>query len=186
MQSITFEDVEDEYTLATKVLPLVPSAGEYDINFDLIDCTAEGPSVSVLTDAETNMDVLEISDNSRVSFPITCNYRYLALHLKNMEKFVAVTILVKCTAGKVRELTLSNRRSNIIIQENTAAAPMKLGEGWQYLNLDIQQLIYNAFGSEMETCICVSVHGSARMSKLYFQEKEYADAELPPYLRLIQ
>jgi hypothetical protein len=186
MQSIKFEDVPDEFGLSVKVYPIVPSPGEVEINFDMVDCMADGPSVGVVEDSETKMDAIELADNSRVTFPVNCKYQYMALNVKNLDKFVAITVTCKCSEGKIREVVLSNRRSNIAINGNSCQAPLLLGDGWQYLNVDIEKLLNNAFGASLDCTLQIAVTGSTRLGKLYLQESPYADAELPPFLRLIQ
>ena len=165
---------------------MIPAAGEIDINFDSVDCTADGPSVSVVTDSETNLDAVDLADKSRISFPISCKYRYLALNLKNVDKYLSVSIIFRCENGQIREVTVSNKRSIITIEGNHCQAPMQLGPGWQFLNLDLHKILLNAFGVLPNLILQVSVAGSGRVGKIYLQDEEYSDAELPPYLRLIQ
>jgi hypothetical protein len=38
----------------------------------------------------------------------------------------------------------------------------------------------------LDRTLQIAVTGSTRLGKLYLQESPYADAELPPFLRLIQ
>lgn len=186
MQAVAFDSLPDEFDLAVKVHAVVPAAGCHEINFEDIDYTAEGPSVSVVTDQETGADAVDVNDNSRISFPVHCKYRYLALNIKNIDKFVSITLVCKCIENTPRQITLQNKRTNIVVDGNTASIPMKFVEGWQYLNLDIEKMVMNSFGVSCASTLLVSLQGATRVSKIYFQEEPYSDAELPAFLRLVQ
>ncbi|KAJ1407587.1 hypothetical protein B484DRAFT_309359, partial [Ochromonadaceae sp. CCMP2298] len=62
--------------------------------------------------------------------------------------------------------------------------PLEIQEGWQYLCIDLEDLLANAFGASYAMCREVTVCGSCRLSKLYFQSQMYADVELPKFLRV--
>jgi hypothetical protein len=63
--------------------------------------------------------------------------------------------------------------------------PLLLGPSWQYLNLDIADIVQRAFGTQYTSCRGVQVSGTCRVSKIYLQDREYADAELPSYLSVL-
>jgi hypothetical protein len=44
----------------------------------------------------------------------------------------------------------------------------------------------NSFGVSCASTLLVSLQGATRVSKIYFQEEPYSDAELPAFLRLVQ
>jgi len=176
----------DELNLSYQVYPILPPQGELEFDFDRVDCIVEGPSVAVVTDSQLGKDSLELTDSSSISFPIDSKYRYLAVHLKNVDKFVEIIIKAQCSQSEDRELTMSNRRSNVHIDENRVYMPLHLGPGWQYINVDVAKLIMNAFGTDYISTFEVTISGSTKISKLFMQEMEYSDAELPDYLRLIQ
>ena len=58
-------------------------------------------------------------------------------------------------------------------------------DGWQRMNLDLHDLMSNAFGIAYKSTQQITVFGTCRVSKIYFQSEDYADCELPPFLRLI-
>eukprot|EP01036_Dinobryon_divergens_P037836 gene37836-49576_t len=60
-----------------------------------------------------------------------------------------------------------------------------VGIGWQYLCVDLRDVVKRCFGSTYTTCYEVQVRGPTRVSKIYFQLKHYAEVDLPMFLRVI-
>jgi hypothetical protein len=77
-------------------------------------------------------------------------------------------------------------RSIVKIEGHLAEIPMVLGAGWQYISADLADLTAKAFGVAYFSTIQVRVNSSCRLFRLYFAGREYADIELPPFLRLLQ
>lgn len=61
---------------------------------------------------------------------------------------------------------------------------MIMGPSWQYINLDLVDMVDRAFGTLFVSCRSVRISGTCRLSKVYLQDREYADVELPTLLRL--
>jgi len=62
------------------------------------------------------------------------------------------------------------------------------GCGWHRICLDLPNLLYNAFGVDEHDYVCcteISMFGSCRVSKIYFQSLLYSDPELPSILRVV-
>ena len=173
------------YESSIKIFPVIPLEGRTTLEFDDFDCSAEGPMINIITDAELNKDVIEVGERSRISFPVYATLHNLCIYIKSMDKFMAIIITCKCEQNLTRKLTLSNRRSNIRIDGNQCDVPLKIGESWQYLNLDMEYMLQNAFGVSYLSTIGITIEGSATLNKIFFQEREYAEAELPIYLRLL-
>ena len=81
---------------------------------------------------------------------------------------------------------MNNRSSNAAVDKNICELPMHIGEGWQYLNLNIDDILMRCFGTNIKLCKEVVINGSCRISKVFFQEQLYSDVELPPFLRVIR
>jgi len=181
------DDEEEDIQMKIKVDSILPLPGDVLLDFGAIDCIIDGPSVDVVTDSETGKDALEVNDGSSASFPCQSSYRFLCLHLKNLDKFVHLTIFCQCSSGQIRQVVLTNKRSNVKIEGAASVfAPIVIGSGWQYVNVDLDDILLNSFGTHFLCATQVTISGSARVSKLFFQDEEYSDAELPPYLRLVQ
>lgn len=79
----------------------------------------------------------------------------------------------------------SNTRSVADISGDRAQLPLKIGRGWQYVNLDLERIVRLAFGTNYLTTSQVTLRASARISKVYFQSENFSDFELPAHLRAI-
>ena len=173
----------------TGVLPIMPPTAD-DFDFDTIDCSPSGPEVSVADDfellTETGCPVLEIvGEKSEMAFYMNTNLPYVAFHIKGVGKFLAITLTFTDDAKRTRTVHFSNKRSVVTVDQDKCYLPIEIGmEGWQYLSLDFERICKNAFGTSYSSCKEVTVHGSCRLSKLFFQKREYADAELPEFLRV--
>ena len=172
-----------------EVLPIMPPSGE-DFDFDTIDCSPSGPEVSVADDfellTETGCPVLEIvGEKSEMAFYMNTTLPYVAFHIKSVRKFMGITLRFIDNTKTTRTVSFSNKRSVVTVDQDKCFLPIEIGmEGWQYLCLDFERICKNAFGTSYSSCKEVTVHGSCRLSKLFFQKREYADAELPEYLRV--
>ena len=156
-----------------------------ECDFENIDCTVVGEECNVIDDSELTEDVIEIlGDESHIVFSADCNYKYLVLHLKNLSRYLTIDLQIRDTLGMHRKITLCNKRSIASIDKSVADLPLEIGEGWQHLCVDLDDLLFRCFGSNLRLCSTVTVHGSTRISKMFFQEKCYADIQLPVFLRV--
>lgn len=170
----------------TAILP--PS--DHKIDFDLLDCAAEGPEVTVVDDYELQVvspvSVLElIGPRSKVTFFTDCHRPYLVVHFKTIDRFLRMTVLCVDDTGKNKLFDMSNKSSFITVDQSTCSMPMEVGGGWQYLCIELDELLANAFGSTFLSCKELTIYGSCRVSKIYFQSRKHADVELPSYLRVV-
>ena len=140
----------------------------------------------VIDDVDTGKSCVEINgDESYLQFPIQCNLPYLAFQIKNLDRFLRVVLKVRDSHDKTRTLILSNKRTTIEVDHSICQLPVQMGTGWQYWNLDLHDIIRRCFGTTYVIVTDITVHGSTRIGKIYFQDQAYSDAELPPYLRLL-
>ena len=123
--------------------------------------------------------------DAAIEFRFTSVIRYLAVHVKNESSFIRIKFKVMDSAGIIRQLVLTNQRSTVYCYRNLCEMPLLLGPNWQYVNLDIADIVPRAFGTQYMSCRAVQVSGTCRVSKIYMQDREYADAELPPHLRVL-
>ena len=117
--------------------------------------------------------------------PCNAALPYLVFHLKNLNKFVCLEILVKCSDGKKRRLICSNQQSTSRITKTGVSMPLELNSaGWNHICLDLDNLVSTAFGTEYESCFRVTIHSTCRVWKCFFQDRIYSDVELPDHLRV--
>jgi hypothetical protein len=174
---------------AMEITPILPP-GEDTIDFDVLDCMVKGPEISIIEDRELSItnppSVVElIGADSTITFFADCSRQYLVLNVKGMERFL--TIILHCVddIGETKTITLTNKASFVTADRQSCKLPLVLEEGWQYLCIDLEDLLANAFSATFASCREVTVCGSCRLSKLYFQSRKYADVELPKYLRVL-
>lgn len=142
--------------------------------------------VNVVDDVETKMTSIEVNgDDSYIEFPVQSTDQYIALQLKNLDRFFKLVLRVHDNTGKNRTFIMSNRRTTVHIQNNTCQLPMDIGKGWQYLNIDLRSITAKSFGTEFVYITNIMVYGSMRIGKIYFQDQEYSDLELPHFMRLL-
>ena len=110
----------------------------------------------------------------------------LVMYAKCLDKFFSLDVNVVDGEDNYYTFIFSNRRSIVKIEGHLCEVPMVLGSGWQYICVDLQDLTTKAFGVSYFSTIQVRVNSSCRLFRLYFAGREYADIELPPYLRLLQ
>ena len=110
--------------------------------------------------------------------------QHVALHVKNISRYMGFKFTLIDSTKQTREVIFSNKRSVVMVDKNVCYLPIEIGEGWQYLTLDFERICMNAFGTNYVSCTECTVQGTCRLSKLFFQKREYADVELPEFLRV--
>ena len=142
--------------------------------------------VVVVDDVETGKSTVEINgDSSYLQFPIQSSFQYLAFQIKNLDRFLKIICHIRDDENHIRTFTLTNKRTTIQVKDNSCSLPIELGSGWQYFNLDLDDLMRRSFGTNYSHILEITVFGSTRIGKIYLQDREYCDAELPSFLRLI-
>jgi hypothetical protein len=103
-----------------------------------------------------------------------------------MKRFMTITVHAVDDSGKTRMFEMSNKVSVVTIENNHCSMPLSVDQdGWQYTCIELHELLANAFGTSLKSVTEITVAGSCRLSKLYFQSKRYADIELPEFLRVV-
>lgn len=172
------------------VVAVIPP-GPDDFDFDQIDCLPVGPEVTIVDDfellTETSAPVLEITgDASKIVFFTQCSLPFVNFHIKNIDRFIGITLTFNDSDGGSREVNFNTKRSIVTVDKTIANLPVIIGDGWQFLCLDFQRIATSAFGCNYSACTEITVHGSCRLSKVFFTKREVADVELPAYLRVCQ
>eukprot|EP01038_Epipyxis_sp_PR26KG_P004808 gene4808-6736_t len=147
-----------------EITPILPPS-DANLDFDLLDCVAVGTEVHVSDDFELSaggpVPVIEVLNKSKIIFYSDYN------------------------SSEEKIFEMSNRSSFVTIDKTTCKLPLVVRDGWQYLCVEMDDLMTNAFGSTFVACREVIIHGSCRVSKIFFQSKKYADVELPAFLRVV-
>ena len=119
--------------------------------------------------------------------PWQCQLPEMAIQVKHLQKFVTFHVNVSSTKGSSHTLHFDNKTTVTRVKNDgeDLFIPLKLCKGWNYLNLDLRQLLESATGLEYQHCNSVTITGSCRLWKVFLQEREYADAELPGELQVL-
>ena len=123
---------------------------------------------------------------SKVTFPISSSYRYLVFQFRNLNKFFKINLKVIDGSSKLRNISISNSRSTIYIINNECSIPLIVSSSsWQILKIDIVDILKKAFGVTLNVTTEISIEGVIKISKIYFEDLDYCDAQLPDFLRLV-
>ena len=95
----------------------------------------------MLKDAELNKEVLElIGKGSAITFPVNCQYKFIAIHAKSLDRYFSIKLLLRDSMGSFRRIEMANNRSNVIIRNNSECLlPLVVsgGEvGWKMIKID--------------------------------------------------
>lgn len=169
-----------------KVVPLFPPSDNAVEDFDVIDCSPFGPEVNIIDDEElSGRPVVDIvGEDSKITFRSSLSLNMLVMHINSNNRFFSIVIRVRDDAGKDRILQLSNKKSTIMILEDTCKVPMEVGEGWQRICINLDNMLSRAFGSKLISCTSVTFGGTCRLAKVFFQSEDLSDPQLPAFLRV--
>jgi hypothetical protein len=173
-----------------EITPVFPPNTD-PIDFDNIDCQIIGTDVNMVDEQELNYDappsVLEISNsNTQIRFFVDCARPFLVLHFKTIKKFVTLEFICLDEDGNEKIFISSNKTSFVTVEKNTCTLPLTTNQdGWQYCLINLEDLMADAFSCIYYKCREIVVHGSCRLSKIFFESKQYADIELPSFLRVV-
>jgi len=168
-----------------EVIAIFPPS-EMDIeDFDVVDCVPHGDCTIVEDDELFGKSIIDVGDaESHITFFGNTRYSQCVMHVNCGGRFFSVKFEVRDTAGKERTFLLSNKKTMVTIAGNDCTVPMDVGDGWQRLCFDLDDLLTRAFGSKLQLCSKIVFHGACRLAKLYYQARDYADPQLPVFLRV--
>lgn len=178
---------------------LPPCRGEQDLaTFDaivlaqqdlsLVHHTAAEEEINVVMDEEVDDQVTEILGNRvNLGFDVSdaqVQHSMVVLHVKNMKKFFWFHIRVEDVEGRQYEIRVTNRQSAMRVKNTMCSMPLQLTRGWNRLCIDLKDVMARAWDKEFGAVLAVRIFANCRIWRLFFQEKDYADCQLPSYLRV--
>ena len=131
----------------------------------------------------SSADVISLSD-AQIDFNVYSTYKYLAFQIRHLGEFFLISLRVFDTNGVYRNIMISNNRSTVLISRNEVKMPLLVKEGWQFIGINLEDILQRAFSVGYDSCSQLIISGSCRIWRMYFQEKEYADCQLPYFLRV--
>lgn len=150
-----------------------------------------GNDVRVLEDADVQEPVVQVlGRDAELLLPARSAMRFLVLFLKSLARFCAIRVELVDDRRQFRELAATNARSlaKVDLHASTCQLPLLLGgdqPGWRYVCLDLQELTREAFGSSHVATTSVRITGDCRVMRVFFQDEQYADNQLPPHLTFL-
>ena len=143
--------------------------------------------VTVVDDPELDVPCVEIlGSNAAMTLDTNSILRYIAFHIKNLGKYMTLEVEIVDDAKQYRIFRCSNSISAVRIEMHECHMPLSLTEGWNFLNLDLEDMCQKAFGTGYLSTVQVRVHASCRLLHCYLQDRPFADAELPMHLKVIK
>lgn len=145
-------------------------------------------AVYVDFDTDIHEQVLEITGRSlQIAIPCRVSLPLLVLHIKDIGKFLDVEVTFVEGTGQLRHLLFTNRMTAIRTSTTSATLPLQLVPGWNHLPIHLPTVAAAAFGGETYVeCTGVVLHSTMRIAHVFFEDKEYHDAQLPVFLRTIK
>jgi Protein of unknown function (DUF667) len=147
---------------------------------------SEGNAIEVFDDDELKVQLVEVQgERAKLALPCSSIKPLLCMHIKMLEQFCTLEVEIVDDTKRYRSINLSNARSVATIEGSQARLPLQLVSGWNHVCIDLDEIVQLAFGSQYLTTCQVTVRGSCRVSKIFFQDAVYADVQLPKHLRVL-
>lgn len=176
-------------SLTSLEISLVLPPNDGPVDFDAMNCDVLGTDIHLVQDSELGtkpVNVIEVNGaETRIIFYPDCSRPYLVMHLRSMKRFMSFQITCLDDSGRTRSFQASNKQSVVTIDDDICKMPIQIEGGWQYVCLDLEDMMANAFGCTLSRCTELCITGSCRVAKIFFQSMKYADIELPDYLRVV-
>lgn len=62
--------------------------------------------------------------------------------------------------------------------------PLRLDAGWNQIQFNLADFTSRAYGTNYVETLRVQIHANCRIRRIYFEDKLYAESELPAEFRL--
>ena len=191
-------DLEPRQEPEEKIVSLLPP-NDIDVDYDSLhvvtaarnecDVLLGGNEVAVVDDPELDQQCVELlGPQAGLHFACDSILRYLVVHVKDLGKFFRIEFEVIDSSKQYRVFKASNTASmaHVDQRQGDCLIPMQLAEGWNHLCLDLEDLTQKAFDTTYLSCVQVRVFAQCRLLRAYFQDRHYADAELPEHLQVLR
>jgi len=150
--------------------------------------------ITRVTDEEIESDVIEVMGNNVATTYLTCpgdatqtlgiKLPYLVLIIKNMKKYFSFEVQLKDDKNERRRFRGSNYQTTTRVKPFICTMPMKLEEGWNHIQFNMQEYTRKAYGTNYLEALRVQIHANCRIRRIYFADRLYAEEELPLEFKL--
>ncbi|ORX93362.1 DUF667-domain-containing protein [Basidiobolus meristosporus CBS 931.73] len=150
--------------------------------------------IAIETDEDVSAPVLTISSPKLSSTYISCPARseaelgiklpILVMIVKNVGKYFSFEVHVRDDKRIVRRFRVSTFQTESRIQPDLCTLPLRLDEGWNQLQFDLNDFVRRAYQTSYTETLRVQIHANCNIRRVYFAEELYAEDQLPIEFRL--
>lgn len=104
--------------------------------------------------------------------------------VKNLKRYFTFEVTVLDDKGVKRRFRASNYQSATRVKPFICTMPMRLDEGWNQVQFNLADFTRRAYGTNYVETLRMTVHANARLRRVYFSDRLYAEEELPAEYKL--
>jgi len=104
----------------------------------------------------------------------------MVLVVKNLRKQFTFDILVLDDRSVRRRYKFSNRQTTTRIKPTCSYIPLRMEDGWNMMQINLQDVVYKTFGTNFKECIRVQINANCRIRRLGFSESAAVQGEQDP------
>ncbi|TMS34789.1 hypothetical protein L596_002308 [Steinernema carpocapsae] len=109
---------------------------------------------------------------------------FIVMVVKNMKKYFTFEVQILDDKGVKRRFRASNYQSNTRVKPFICTMPMRLDEGWNQIQFNLQDFCRRAYGTSYVETLRVQIHANCRLRRVYFADRLYSEEELPAEFKL--
>jgi len=153
------------------------------------DKKAKNGHITRVTDEDIQSNVIEVMGNNVATTYITCpadagetlgiKLPVLVMVIKNMKKYFTFEVQVLDDKNERRRFRGSNYQTTTRVKSFICTMPMKLDEGWNQVQFNLQEYTRKAYGTNYLEALRVQIHANCRIRRVYFSDRLYSEDELP-------
>ncbi|XP_037956862.1 cilia- and flagella-associated protein 20-like [Teleopsis dalmanni] len=152
-------------------------------------------SITRLTDEDINKPVLQLSAGDTKKTFITISLKknvtinnklpIFVLIVKNMYSPFAFDVQVKDDKDMWRRFSCGTTTAETRISPYTCLLPLSLDHGWNYIQIDLADLIKKSYGTQYAETLRLQIYPNCRIYRIYFADQLCPIHQLPEELTFI-
>lgn len=104
--------------------------------------------------------------------------------MTQLDKYFAFEVEVLDDKGYRRTFKCCNFQSITRIKPFFCSMPLKLDEGWNEIQFNLQDFCQKAFGTNYSKTCRVKIYANCRLARIYFNDRSYTEEEIPTDYKL--
>eukprot|EP01094_Clydonella_sp_ATCC50884_P000894 TRINITY_DN10668_c0_g1_i1.p1 TRINITY_DN10668_c0_g1~~TRINITY_DN10668_c0_g1_i1.p1 ORF type:complete len:187 (-),score=43.67 TRINITY_DN10668_c0_g1_i1:57-545(-) len=130
-------------------------------------------------------DTFITSPNSRLHASLGISLPHIAFIVKTMDAYFSFEIEVVDDKLETRRFRASNFQDTTRVKEYICTMPLRLPDtGWNYIHLNLADLVRRVYGSGFKHCVRVTVHANCHLRRVFFSDKPITEEQLPAEMKL--